>query len=147
MHVKLAVAALIVWILVPAQAVAEGDEQDAFRVIAHSTVAVDSISKVDLSKIFLKKKSRWDDGNTAKPVDQAPDSKVREVFTRTVSSKSVAALRSYWRQKIFSGGGVPPPEKGDDAETLAYIVKTPGAVGYVNKTAPTKGAKILTLTD
>jgi hypothetical protein len=46
--------------------------------------------------------------------------------------RTVAAVRSYWQQRIFSGRDVPPPELDSDASVIAYVERTPGAVGYVS---------------
>jgi hypothetical protein len=72
-------------------------------------------------------------------------SRVREAFSQAVHGRSAAAVRSYWLKILFSGRGVPPPERRSDREVLAYVQERPGAVGYVSETAPTDGARVLTV--
>jgi len=63
------------------------------------------------------------DGETALPVDLRSDSSVRRKFSESVLKRSVAAIRSYWQQRIFSGREVPPPELDSDAAVLRYVAK------------------------
>jgi ABC-type phosphate transport system substrate-binding protein len=119
----------------------------AFRVIVSSKLAVSSISKKELAKIFLKKSTTWPGGGKALPVDQAASSAVREAFSRAVHGKSAKAVKNWWNQQIYSGAGVPPPELAGDAKVVAYVLANPGAVGYVSGDAAIGDAKVLTITD
>jgi ABC-type phosphate transport system substrate-binding protein len=84
-----------------------------------------SLSKSDLSRIFLKKSAQLT------PVDQDKDAKVRSAFSKAVLGRPIGAIVSYWQQQIFSGGDSPPVEKGSDAEVLAFVRNNPKAIGYV----------------
>jgi hypothetical protein len=55
----------------------------------------------------------------------------------------VQAVKSYWQQVIFSGRGVPPPELESDEAVIRYVLRFPGAVGYVSGTADVRGVKVL----
>ena len=57
--------------------------------------------------------------------------------------KKTTAVRSYWLQVIFSGRGVPPPEKPSDKDVIAYVKAHPGAIGYVAATTATDDVKVL----
>ena len=46
--------------------------------------------------------------------------------------RSVAAVRSYWQQRIFSGRDVPPPEVDTENQVIKYVAGDPGALGYVS---------------
>jgi ABC-type phosphate transport system substrate-binding protein len=85
-----------------------------------------SMSKADVSKIFLKKSGQL------MPVDQDKDASVRSAFSKAVLGRPVMAVLSYWQQQIFSGGDAPPAEKGSDAEVLAFVRSNPRAIGYVS---------------
>jgi len=74
-----------------------------------------------LKMIFLGKSKKWDDGNKIRPVDQKLTSFVREEFSKKVLGKSVTAVKNYWHQQIFSGRGVPPPEKNSDRAVISYV--------------------------
>jgi ABC-type phosphate transport system substrate-binding protein len=92
---------------------------------------------------FLKKTTRWPNGDVIRPVDQADDSGVRRRFTGDILKRSVAAVKSYWQQIVFTGRDLPPPELGSDEEVVKFVAKHPGAVGYVAGDAPIAGVKVL----
>ena len=114
-----------------------------FQVVVNKANSTSSIAKADLAKIFLKKSTKWSDGTKADPVDLVPSSSVRATFSKEVLGKNVSAIKSYWQRKVFSGRGVPPPEKAADAEVIEYVKGSPGAVGYVSGAASVDGVKVL----
>jgi ABC-type phosphate transport system substrate-binding protein len=114
-----------------------------FLVVVNEANPIASLSYEELSELFLKKTSRWSDGNLVLPVDQAEESHIREKFNREVHRKSAAAVRAYWQQRIFSGRDVPPPEKRGDADVLAFVRNNPAGIGYVSGTTSTSGVKVL----
>ena len=66
------------------------------------------------------------------PVDLNESSKTRENFTKEIHGKKVSAIKAYWQKQIFTGRGVPPPEKSSDKEVLEYVEKNEGAIGYIS---------------
>jgi len=118
--------------------------QDAdFKVIAHSTNPESSMSRQDLSRIFLKKTTKWPDGRKATPVDLPAGSATRASFSKAVHKKSVDAIKAYWKQMLFSGREVPPSERASVQDVVDYVQSTPGAVGYVSSTAAVDKCKVL----
>ena len=121
-----------------------GQEDPGFKVIVHADNPTTSVERSKLSKMFLKKSKRWDDGESVKPIDQDEKSEVRERFTRTVHKKSISAIKSYWQRMIFSGRDVPPQEVATDAEVIEFVAAERGAVGYVSSGAELgSGVKVL----
>lgn len=116
-----------------------------FTVVVHPDNPAAEVTAAQLSRLFLKKTLRWDDGTAVQPVEPATPG-LRERFARTVHQKSVNAVRSYWNQLIFSGRDEPPLEKAGDAEVLAYVRANRGAIGYVSPGAGTAGVKVLDVT-
>jgi len=112
-----------------------------FRLIVNPKNPASQASREFVTDVFLKKKTRWKDDETIKPVDLRADSSVRRKFSEGVLKRSVAAVRSYWAQRIFSGRGVPPPELDSDEAVVAYVLKHRGAVGYVSANAKLGEAK------
>ena len=49
----------------------------SYKIIVNEANATTSVSKQDASNIFLKKKSKWDDGTKIVPVDQSASSATR----------------------------------------------------------------------
>ena len=72
------------------------------------------------------------------PVDNAAQ---QADFTAKVLGTDVAKYGARWTKKAFREGLTAPPVKGSDAEVLAFVKATPGAVGYVGASGP--GVKVL----
>jgi ABC-type phosphate transport system substrate-binding protein len=120
-----------------------GEEARGYRLIVHRDLAVSSLPADHVSRIFLKKTTRWPDGAVVHPVDLLESSPVREEFSRHIHGRRTWAIKSYWQQMIFSGRGTPPPEVSTDQEVLAYVRTTPGAIGYVSASASVADVKVL----
>jgi len=95
-----------------------------------------------LADAFLKKTTRWDDGELIRPVDQLPDSPVRRKFSEDVVKRSVAAVRSYWQQVIFAGRDVPRPSSAATRTSFATCSSTPGRLLRVRE-RQRNGAKVV----
>lgn len=117
----------------------------AFKIIVNHSVSVGPLTAKAASDLFLKKTARWDNGTAVVPVDQIDSSAVRDEFSRAVHGRLTAAVKNYWNQQIFAGREVPPVEKRSDAEVLAFVRSTVGAVGYVSAGAPTDGVRVVPL--
>ena len=119
---------------------------DGYRVVVHKSNPIEAMTAERVSALFLKKVTKWDNGRRILPVNQVADTAVREKFSKTIHGKSVAAIKSYWQQQVFSGRDVPPPEKPSDSQVLAYIEANRDAIGYVSAGAPLGSAKVLKVT-
>jgi len=108
-------------------------DQDSFLIVVNKSNPVKTVDIEQIKKIFLKKMTKWEDGSKIYPVDLNETSSVRKKFTKTVHKKSVSAIKAYWQKQIFTGRGVPPPEKANDKELLEYVGKNEGSIGYVSK--------------
>jgi ABC-type phosphate transport system substrate-binding protein len=112
-----------------------------FKLVAHPSVPVTSLSRAELSSVFLKKTTRWPDGTPIVPVEPDHDSLLRLAFCRAVHDKTVAMIDSYWQKQVFSGRSSPPMTRASDAEVLAYVRGARGAIGYVSSGADSGGLK------
>jgi hypothetical protein len=72
------------------------------------------------------------------PVDNASQ---QADFLAKVLQTDPAKYTARWTKKSFREGLVAPASKGSDAEVLAFVKSTPGAIGYVSGNAG--GAKVL----
>jgi ABC-type phosphate transport system substrate-binding protein len=116
-----------------------------FKVIVNEANATTSLSKKDVSEIFLKTKTSWDDGSKIVPVDQTARSATRAEFSQEIHGRSVGAIRSHWQQAAFSGAGTAPAERPSDAEVIAFVKNNPGAVGYISADADVSGVKVVAI--
>lgn len=104
-------------------------------VVVNAANPVTSLPREQVSRMFLKKLTRWPDGGAVLPADLAIDAPVRAQFTEAVIGKSVATVRAYWHARIFTGRDLPPPQKGTEGDVLAFVAANAGAIGYVSPNA------------
>ena len=116
-----------------------------YRVVVHPSNRMTLIERKFLEDAFLKKATRWPQQTVIRPVDLAARLPTRRRFSREVLDRSVAAVKAYWQQRIFSGRDVPPPEFDSDDKVIDYVLRHEGAVGYVSGAANLRGAKIVTV--
>jgi ABC-type phosphate transport system substrate-binding protein len=112
-----------------------------FKVIVNIDSQIESITIGNISDYFLKKKLYWNNDMKIVPVDQIVNSKVRESFTKIIHEKSVAQIRAFWQQSVFSGKAVPPVEKASDQEVIDFVMQHKGAIGYVSSDANTSDVR------
>ncbi len=118
--------------------------ETAFVVVTHPAVTVSELPRLQLSRLFLKKSTQWPDGSPVRPVEPL-DPRLRESFARRVHQRSSADVAAYWNALIFSGREMPPLEKAADADVVAYVRATPGAIGYVAAGADTTGVTLVAM--
>jgi ABC-type phosphate transport system substrate-binding protein len=112
-----------------------------YVLIVHPSSRPPVIDRKFLADAFLRRTTRWPDDTPILPVDLAPDARARARFTQDILARSVASVRSYWQQRIFSGQGLPPPELTDDDAVVSYVLNHPGAIGYVSAGTALNGAR------
>lgn len=119
--------------------------EGGFVVITRQDELETELDRTFVADVFLKKRTRWPNGEVIHPVDQRRDTNVRRHFSREILKRSVDAVRSYWQQRIFSGRDVPPPEVDSDAEVIRFLKATPGSIGYVSAPPDTPGVRVVVL--
>jgi hypothetical protein len=113
-----------------------------FKVIANNSVGASSISANELKAVFLQEKSSLSDGSHVVPV-LAKGGPAHETFVKQYLGKTEDALMTYYRSLVFTGKGLMPKTLTSDAEVLAYVAKTKGAIGYVSSSGGGEGVKVL----
>jgi hypothetical protein len=104
-------------------------------VIANPTLAV---TAGDISAIYTGDKQMLG-GVKLKPLDNHAG---QAEFLGKVLQLNAGRYDSLWTMKSFRDGLTPPAVKATDADVLAYVQSTPGAIGYVT-TAPPAGVTVL----
>jgi hypothetical protein len=117
----------------------------AYRVIVNPRNPLAAVERRFLLEAFLRKVTRWPEGELIQPVDLGVDSPVRRRFTEELLNRTVAAVKCYWQQSIFAGREVPPPELDSDEAVVRYVMRNSGAIGYVSSSANLGGARALSV--
>lgn len=112
-------------------------------VVMSSKSDVSSLSKAQVSQIFLAKTDALPNGRVAKPVDQAEGSAVRNEFYTKVADKSAAQMKAYWSQLTFTGKAQPPRKVSGDAAVKAALGENPAAIGYISDGAVDGSVKVV----
>ena len=112
-------------------------------VVMSSKSDVDSLSRAQVSQIFLAKTDALPNGRVAKPVDQAEGSAVRNEFYDKVADKNAAQMKAYWSQLTFTGKAQPPRKVSGDAAVKAALADNPAAVGYISDGAVDGSVKVV----
>lgn len=120
-----------------------GSAAPTYKIIVHPDNLQTAITAKDLSALFLKRKTEWADGTSVAPVDQLATAPLREQFSKDVHGRRTSDVKRYWLQIVFSGRGVPPVEKGSDADVIAFVKNRKGAIGYVAAATQTSDVKVL----
>ncbi|MBI4819979.1 MAG: hypothetical protein HY791_27135 [Deltaproteobacteria bacterium] len=123
---------LAAWNLCADAVFAQPTPAPTYRLIVHPENPATKVTRSVLADAFLKKVTRWPDGELIRPVDLHVESPVRLRFDEQVIGKSIAAVKSYWQQQIFSGRDVPPPELNSEVAVVEYVRTHRGALGYVS---------------
>lgn len=126
-----------------ASVAADGHGGGSFRLIVNPANPVGGVDRTFVAEAFLKKTTRWPNDELIRPVDLEPDSPVRRRFSDEVLKRSVSAVKSYWQQMVFSGRGLPPPELDNEDQIVRFVLKNPGAIGYVSGITNVEGAKVI----
>ena len=112
------------------------------KVIVNASVKTDAISTDELRGVFLLQRRSLKDGSSVVPVLQK-EGPAHETFLKQYLERDAAELHIYYQGLVFTGKGSMPKELNSDAEVVAWVASTHGAMGYVNGKAGTEGVKIL----
>lgn len=94
-------------------------------VVAHPQVR---LTMSDVREAFVGEKE-FSGQTRLIPVDNGS---VRPTFIERALSMSVRQYETLWIKKAFRDALTPPTRVASDADVLAFIARTPGAVGYVS---------------
>lgn len=106
-----------------------GSAFGADSAILNPASPVSAISADQAKDIFLGRKTSWDDGS--KIVVVVTESGPGNDALMKLLGKSPSQFATGWKKLVFTGKGVMPESVKDDAAAIAFVAKTPGAIGFV----------------
>lgn len=137
---KLIVASLFM----AAALVASARAQAQVIVIANPGVKASDISKDDLRDVFTGNATAFKDGSRVVPILLKAGT-AHEEFLQVYIGKSDTAYRAGWRSLVFSGQASMPKSLDGDAAVVDFVAHNPGAIGYIAKSTPHEGVKVLAI--
>ena len=114
-------------------------------VIAGKSFPVDTLTLVALQEIYRGEKQIIG-GDRLKPIDQRDTQEIKFLFLDTVLHLARERYITYWNNRLFQEGGIPPVLKKNSEEVILTVEEMVGAIGYVwlEEAKATKGrVKIL----
>ena len=111
------------------------------KVIANNSVSASAISGGEIKNVFLLDSDSLA-GSHVQPV-LSKGGAAHEAFLKEYLGKNDTALQAFYRSLVFTGKASMPKMLASDAEIVAYVAKTKGAIGYVSNGANTEGVKVL----
>ena len=112
-------------------------------VVTNKSVNTANLDTRDIKKIFLGKKTYWDD-NKKITLFILAKSPAHKEFVKKYLGKSENQFTNYWKQLLFTGKGM-MPNRVKDEEVIRKIKETEGAIGYVAANLVTKDVNIIDL--
>lgn len=100
-------------------------------IVTHPDNPVNELTKAELGRLFLKKRTFWETGARCVPINQPGSTEIRDLFYRTVLDLDQTELKRYWMQETMTGNARPPVTVDNAAIVKKYIEKLPGAVAYI----------------
>ena len=113
--------------------------------VTNRSVPVTTLSRQDVKNIFLSKKKNV--GGVTIKLTALKDDSLTEQFLKAYVGKTPSQFSSYYKKLVFTGKGKPPKSMGSEAEMIAYIARTSGAIGYVSTAAVTTQVKTIEVTN
>ena len=98
-------------------------------VIVNPASGVDSMSREEVSHLFLGRIKHLSPGVTAVVIDSTPQ---REAFYQSLVGRGITEIDAYWARLRFSGRTQPPLRLGDANAVLERVAHERGAIGYVD---------------
>ncbi len=137
MHIPLLIALVSMFALSATTAMSEE------TAIVNPASAITSLSDDDLKDYYLGKKASWPDGSKVVVVvlDDGPshDSLMKKL------GKSSSQFTTGWKKLVFTGKGAMPEQVKTEDQLVAFVAKTPGAIGYVDAAKAKEGVKAVQL--
>jgi hypothetical protein len=135
---------LFVILLLAAASIFGIHAQAQIIVIANPSVKATDVSKSDLKEVFVGSATAIPGGGNVVPVLLKAGT-VHEEFLQVYIGKNDTAYRAGWRSLVFSGQASMPKSLDTDAAVVDFVLHNNGAIGYIGKTTPHEGVKVLSV--
>jgi ABC-type phosphate transport system substrate-binding protein len=122
--------------------------QTAIVVVVHPASPVISLTKKQVSELYLGRNQYLGGNQRLQLLDQPRDSKLREQFFAQLMGMDLGRINAYWARLQFSGDIQPPLALPDSATVLKIVSHNPFAIGYMEASALTPAVRaVLTIKD
>jgi ABC-type phosphate transport system substrate-binding protein len=92
--------------------------------------------------VFLLQRKTLIEGSSVEPVI-GRNGVTTDAFIKRSLNRDIEEVRTYYQGLVFTGKGAMPKQLNSDAEMVAYVASTKGAIGYVGGSTNTVGVKVV----
>jgi ABC-type phosphate transport system substrate-binding protein len=135
---------LSIFLFLAAAALLVPHAQAQVVIVANPSVKAADVSKADLRDVFTGASTSLKDGSHVVPILLKQGS-AHDGFLSEFIGKSDSAFRASWRSLVFSGQGAMPKSVDSDAAMIEFVAHNAGAIGYIAKSSPHEGVKVLSV--
>jgi hypothetical protein len=111
--------------------------------VVSSKSLVTTLTKTQLMDIFLGRRTRFPDGSSAIPIDQAEGSAARDEFYSRLADMSPAQVKAFWARIIFTGRGQPPKTVATGLEAKRLLIADASAIGYIDQSLVDSSVRVV----
>lgn len=115
----------------------------AGMVVIGNNAGVNELSKSDVKKLFMGKKSKLDNGQNAQIIELVDGSDGKLAFHDVATGRSESQLKSGWSRLVFSGKAEAPIQVADYSAVIGEVSGKTNAIGYIDDSALTADVKVL----
>jgi len=109
-------------------------------VVTHSESVIHTLSREQVSRIFLGRLKLLPTGERVTVVEVGP---LRERFYQKLLGRNLAEVNAYWARLQFSGRTQPPLRLASSEDALAAVLAERNVVGYIDADLLDPRAKVL----
>lgn len=102
-------------------------------VIVSAKSPVNTLSRQQVSNIFLGRSHAYPNGSPAIPLDLQIGTGLREEFTEKVHGIAPSQLNAYWSRMVFTGKGNPPKEAIPPEIAVKLTASNARVISYVDR--------------
>ena len=106
-------------------------------------VGTDTLSVANARAIFGMRQVQWPNGNLIRVFVLADTHPTHVAMCKEQLNIYPYQLRQSWDRLVFSGMAQAPVEVASEAEMLARVSTTPGAIGYVSRTQNNEKIRVI----
>lgn len=115
----------------------------AVEIIASKALAVSQLSVANARAIFGMRQVKWPDGSLIRVFVLPDNHPVHAAFCKERLNLYPYQMRQSWDRLVYSGMAQAPEEVASEAEMIARVAATPGAIGYVSRVQGSEKVKVL----
>ncbi|MDZ7859161.1 MAG: phosphate ABC transporter substrate-binding protein [Candidatus Krumholzibacteriota bacterium] len=108
------------------------DEAARVVVVVSSQNPIKTLSRAQLTDIYLGRMNRFPNGNLVKPVDLSESSPTRGEFYSRYLGRSQSQIKAHWSKLLFTGRGQPPPTVSSGDAMAELVAENPNTIGYLS---------------